>query len=274
MIRVGAESFSSRLAADAKRFSWSTPRSATVSTGFWAGSPGRCCRSPSSLPTVRCSPGAAGRRPSRAAHWTSALVGVIASVIAMVPLGLVLLSSVAFAVGGVRLAGNKVLIQELAAVEGLARVDVLCLDKTGTLTEGQIIFDGVHELAEPAEPGWEHALGWFAADPEANATSRCLEADFEHDGGTPAVSSVPFSSARKWSSVTFDGGGPRQGSWILGAPEVVLGGQTWRRRTRVRRRAPPWTGPAGSPHPGCGPSCSPTPTAPPSPSTTRRCRQL
>ena len=60
----------------------------------------------------------------------------------MIPLGLVLLSSVAFAVGGVRLAGNKVLIQELAAVEGLARVDVLCLDKTGTLTEGRIIFDG------------------------------------------------------------------------------------------------------------------------------------
>ena len=151
------------------------------------------------------------------------MVGVIASVIAMIPLGLVLLSSVAFAVGGVRLAGNKVLIQELASVEGLARVDVLCLDKTGTLTEGRIIFDGVHELAEPAEPGWEHALGWFAADPEANATSRCLESDFEHDGGTPAVSSVPFSSAWKWSSVTFDGGGPRRGSWILGAPEVVLG---------------------------------------------------
>ncbi len=154
--------------------------------------------------------------------WTSALVGVIASVIAMVPLGLVLLSSVAFAVGGVRMAGNKVLIQELAAVEGLARVDVLCLDKTGTLTEGRIIFDGVHELAGSAEPGWEHALGWFAADPEANATSRCLESDFEHDGGTPAVSSVPFSSARKWSSVTFDGGGTSPCSWILGAPEIVL----------------------------------------------------
>jgi cation-transporting ATPase E len=154
--------------------------------------------------------------------WPAALVGVIASVIALIPLGLVLLSSVAFAVGAVRPAGNKVLVQELAAVEGLARVDVLCLDKTGTLTEGGIIFDGVHELSEPAEPGWSHALGWFAADPEATATSRCLETAFEHDGGSLAVSSVPFSSARKWSSVTFDGGTPGSGTWILGAPEVVL----------------------------------------------------
>ena len=223
VVRVGAESFSSKLAADAKRFSLvnSEIRNSLNRILRWL--------TWALLPVALIV--ANGEMQSRggweqaiaSGAWTSALVGVIASVIAMIPLGLVLLSSVAFAVGGVRLAGNKVLIQELAAVEGLARVDVLCLDKTGTLTEGRIIFDGVHELAEPAEPGWEHALGWFATDPEANATSRCLESDFEHDGGTPAVSSVPFSSARKWSSVTFDGGGPRQGSWILGAPEVVLG---------------------------------------------------
>lgn len=226
VVRVGAESFSSRLAADAKRFSLvnSEIRNSLNRILRWL--------TWALLPVALIV--ANGEMQSRggweeaiaSGAWTSAMVGVIASVIAMIPLGLVLLSSVAFAVGGVRLAGNKVLVQELAAVEGLARVDVLCLDKTGTLTEGRIIFDGVHELAEPAEPGWEHALGWFAADPEANATSRCLESDFEHDGGTPAVSSVPFSSARKWSSVTFDGGGPRRGSWILGAPEVVLGART------------------------------------------------
>lgn len=222
VIRVGGDSFSSRIAADAKRFSLVNSEirnSLNRILGWlaWA-----------LLPVALIV--ANGEMQSRggweqaiaSGAWTSALVGVIASVIAMIPLGLVLLSSVAFAVGGVRLAGNKVLIQELAAVEGLARVDVLCLDKTGTLTEGRIIFDGVHELAEPAEPGWEHALGWFAADPEANATSRCLEADFEHDGGNQAVSSVPFSSARKWSSVTFDGGTLHSGTWILGAPEVVL----------------------------------------------------
>ncbi|AOT05346.1 HAD-IC family P-type ATPase [Arthrobacter sp. U41] len=222
VVRVGAESFASKLAADAKRFSLVNSEirnSLNRILGWltWA-----------LLPVALIV--ANGEMQSRggweeaiaSGAWTSALVGVIASVIAMVPLGLVLLSSVAFAVGGVRLAGNKVLIQELAAVEGLARVDVLCLDKTGTLTEGRIVFDGVHELAEHAEPGWEHALGWFATDPEANATSRCLAAGFEHDGGSPAVSSVPFSSARKWSSVTFDGGRTRRGTWILGAPEVVL----------------------------------------------------
>ncbi|MDR7085141.1 cation-transporting ATPase E [Arthrobacter ginsengisoli] len=222
VVRVGAESFASRLTADAKRFSLvnSEIRNSLDRILRWL--------TWALLPVALIV--ANGEMQSRggweqaiaSGAWTSALVGVIASVIAMIPLGLVLLSSVAFAVGGVRLAGNKVLIQELAAVEGLARVDVLCLDKTGTLTEGQIVFDGVHELAEPAEPGWEHALGWFAADPEANATSRCLEAAFGHNGGNPAVSSVPFSSARKWSSVTFDGGSQRRGSWILGAPEVVL----------------------------------------------------
>ena len=144
--------------------------------------------------------------------WTSSMVGVIAGIIAIIPPGLVLLASVA--VGGVRLAGNKVLVQELAAVKGLARVDVLRLDKTGTLTEGHIIFDGGRELTEPAEPDCGHAGRWFAADPEANSTSRSLEAAFEHDGGSRAVSSVTFSSARKFSSVTFDGGtrAPARGS--------------------------------------------------------------
>ncbi|HEX9088357.1 MAG TPA: HAD-IC family P-type ATPase [Arthrobacter sp.] len=222
VVRVGAESFSSRLAADAKRFSLvnSEIRNSLNRILGWL----TWALLPVALIVANGEMQSRGGWEAALASgaWTSALVGVIASVIAMVPLGLVLLSSVAFAVGGVRMAGNNVLIQELAAVEGLARVDVLCLDKTGTLTEGRIVFDGVHELAGPAEPGWEHALGWFAADPEANATSRCLEKDFEHDGGTTAVSSVPFSSARKWSSVTFDGGGTHPGSWVLGAPEIVL----------------------------------------------------
>ncbi|KUM31560.1 ATPase [Arthrobacter sp. EPSL27] len=224
VIRVGAESFSNRIAAGAKRFSLvnSEIRNSLNRILGWL----TWALLPVALIVANGEMQSRGGWQQAIANgtWTDALVGVIASVIAMIPLGLVLLSSVAFAVGGVRLAGNKVLIQELAAVEGLARVDVLCLDKTGTLTEGGIIFDGVHELAEPAAQGWEHALGWFGADPEANATSRCLEAAFAHDGGSPAVSSVPFSSARKWSSVTFDGGSPGHGSWILGAPEIVLAG--------------------------------------------------
>ncbi|KIS26129.1 ATPase [Arthrobacter sp. SPG23] len=153
--------------------------------------------------------------------WKTAAVGAVASVIAMVPLGLVLMASVAFALGGLRLARDKVLIQELAAVEGLARVDMLCLDKTGTLTEGKIIFDGVHDAgAAPAE-GWQQALGWFGADPDANATARCLAAVYKDDGGLRPASSVPFASSRKWSAVSFNNGSA-PGAWVLGAPELVL----------------------------------------------------
>jgi cation-transporting ATPase E len=153
--------------------------------------------------------------------WKTAAVGAVASVIAMVPLGLVLMASVAFALGGLRLARDKVLIQELAAVEGLARVDMLCLDKTGTLTEGKIIFDGAHGVGTTPALGWEEALGWLGADPNANATARCLAAVYKYDGGLRPASSVPFASSRKWSAVSFtEGSAP--GSWVLGAPELVL----------------------------------------------------
>ncbi|CAN7498396.1 HAD-IC family P-type ATPase [Arthrobacter sp. LjRoot78] len=153
--------------------------------------------------------------------WKTAAVGAVASVIAMIPLGLVLMASVAFALGGLRLARDEVLIQELAAVEGLARVDMLCLDKTGTLTEGRIIFDGVHDAGTAPAQGWKEALGWFGADADANATARCLAADFRYDSGPRPVSSVPFASSRKWSAVSFnDGAAP--GAWVLGAPALVL----------------------------------------------------
>jgi cation-transporting ATPase E len=153
--------------------------------------------------------------------WKTAAVGAVASVIAMVPLGLVLMTSVAFALGGLRLARDKVLIQELAAVEGLARVDMLCLDKTGTLTEGKMMFDGVHDAGSAPAQGWKAALGWLGADPNANATARCLATRFTDDGALRPVSSVPFASSRKWSAVSFDGGSA-PGVWVLGAPELVL----------------------------------------------------
>jgi cation-transporting ATPase E len=140
----------------------------------------------------------------------------------MIPLGLVLMTSVAFAVGAVRLARQKVLIQELAAVEGLARVDVLCLDKTGTLTVGRIVFDAVHESGTKPPAGWKQVLGWFGADPNANATARCLTDAFPVDAALRPLSSVPFSSDRKWSAVSFPAGTPMAATWLLGAPEVIL----------------------------------------------------
>ena len=160
----------------------------------------------------------------RTGAWDEALVGAVGAAIAMIPLGLVLMTSVAFAVGGARLARLNVLVQELAAVEGLARVDVLCIDKTGTLTEGRVVFDDVHDAGRQLPQGWREALGWFGADPHANATARCLAPTFAFDSGAAPAAVVPFSSARKWSAASFVPPHAAEGTWVLGAPEMVFTG--------------------------------------------------
>ena len=145
--------------------------------------------------------------------------GSVAAVVGMVPEGLVLLASTAMALSVVRLARRHVLIQELQAVEGLARVDILCCDKTGTITDGTIALDEVL----PA-PGADHlldALGALAAGAAGrNATLDAIAAacPAPETDGWKAVAEIAFSSARKWSGATFDG----QGTWVLGAPEIVL----------------------------------------------------
>jgi cation-transporting ATPase E len=148
--------------------------------------------------------------------WREALTGTVAGLVGMVPQGLVLLTSIAFAVAAVTLARRQVLVQELPAVEGLARVDVVCCDKTGTLTDGTIAFDHVVRLDKAAPV--EQALTALAADENRNATLTALAAAFSGRSDWEWTGSVPFSSARKWSAASFAG----HGSWILGAPEVVL----------------------------------------------------
>ncbi|MBD1536879.1 HAD-IC family P-type ATPase [Pseudarthrobacter sp. NKDBFgelt] len=155
-------------------------------------------------------------------QWIPAAVGLVASIMSMIPLGLVLLTSVAFAVGGVRLAGHMVLVQELAAVEVLARVDVLCLDKTGTLSSGAMTFDAVHDAGAPPAEGWRKALEWFGAKEEASTTAKSIGDAFPAADVLPETSSVPFTSALKWSSVTFPPGSQAAGTWVLGAPDFVL----------------------------------------------------
>jgi cation-transporting ATPase E len=149
--------------------------------------------------------------------WREAASGTVAGVVAMVPEGLVLLTSIAFGAASVTLARRKVLVQELPAVEVLARVDVVCLDKTGTLTDGNIVFNRVERFDESAPV--EEALGAFADDLEHNATSGAIAEAFAPPGGDGwrRTGEVPFSSARKWSAVTFAG----KGTWVLGAPEMV-----------------------------------------------------
>jgi cation-transporting ATPase E len=147
----------------------------------------------------------------------------VAGLVAMVPEGLVLLTSIAFAVGATRLASKKVLTQELAAIEGLARVDVICLDKTGTLTEGSLTLGTVEHLGGHGGDGDEvdaaavlGALG--ASDDHPNPSLAAIVARFPAPEGWALSDAVPFSSARKWSAATFDG----RGSWYLGAPDILL----------------------------------------------------
>ncbi len=147
-----------------------------------------------------------------------ALRGSVAGVGAMVPEGLVLLTSIAFAVGALRLARRRVLVQELAAIEGLARVDVLCIDKTGTLTAPGMQLAEIEPVADRMAAEIEEAIGAIAAaDPAPNATVQALAARCRPPAGWDATEQVPFSSARKWSAVTFAG----RGTWVMGAPGIL-----------------------------------------------------
>jgi cation-transporting ATPase E len=220
--RVGAESFASRLTTEAKRFSLV---SSEIRNGLnrilrwitWA-------LLPIMLIVVNGQMQVLGGWDvaTRTGTWRTGAVGAVAAIIAMVPLGLVLLTSVAFAVGGVRLARKQVLVRELAAVEGLARVDVLCIDKTGTLTEGTIAYDDTHAVARVMPTGWRDVLGWFSSEPGANATARCLAV--EYPGAVPLhpLGTVRFNSARKWSAAQFAVPEESTATWVLGAPELVL----------------------------------------------------
>lgn len=143
------------------------------------------------------------------------LGGAVAAGVAMVPQGLVLLTSVAFALGVIRLGRSNVLVQELPAIEGLARVDTVCFDKTGTLTEGHLAVESLHRL-DDSNPG--PALAALAAsEPNPNATLAAIAATFDEPPGWAVQSAIPFSSARKWSGVTF----ADHGTWLLGAPEIL-----------------------------------------------------
>lgn len=174
-------------------------------------------------------------------EWREALVTAVASVTAMVPQGLALMTTIAFAVAAVKLARHQVLIQEQPAVEILARVDVVCLDKTGTLTDGTIVFHGSTSLdpaglpvgwerstrahavhsADGAEP-WQQVLAHFGHDEAANPTAAALTVPFTAIPAHRPAYAVQFSSMRRWSAVTFgEDAGRLAGHWVLGAPEIL-----------------------------------------------------
>jgi cation-transporting P-type ATPase E len=148
-----------------------------------------------------------------------ALVSAVAGVVGLVPQGLVLLVSVAMAVAIGRLARNHVVVQELYAVEGLARIDVLCVDKTGTLTTGQFALEATEPFAPCTEPGLREALAALAAaEPSRTGTMAILAKTLDSAPDWTVAAQVAFSSARKWSGTAFTD----QGTFVMGAPEILL----------------------------------------------------
>jgi cation-transporting ATPase E len=205
--RVGSDAYAARLAQQAKRFSLthSELRAGTdriLSGVTWL-----------MLPTAVL---LVSTQMIHNEDLADALRGSVAGVGSMVPEGLVLLTSLAMAVGVVRLARRRVLVQELAALETLARVDVVCFDKTGTLTEGVMTVAEVLPLS--GAPVADALAAMAAADTAPNSSMRAIARGFQSPTPWPPDSVVPFSSARKWSAASFG----RHGSWVLGAPEILL----------------------------------------------------
>ncbi|MGF6970738.1 magnesium-transporting ATPase (P-type)/membrane-associated phospholipid phosphatase [Paraburkholderia sp. WC7.3g] len=216
---VGPDAYAHRLAAQAQHF---VPPHSELSAGInrilryvgWAIAPVSALLLLSQL--------------LRQAPLAQAVLFSSGGVVGMVPEGLVLLTSVALAVGAMRLAQRGALVQELSAIETLARIDVLCLDKTGTLTEGEPTMERVELLVEHRD-----ALDALAAlalgDPAPNTTLRAIAAQYSMPLGWTASVAVPFSSARKWAGASFG----EFGTWILGAPDVILAGMAAEENVRL-----------------------------------------
>ncbi|MEU2909919.1 HAD-IC family P-type ATPase [Streptomyces massasporeus] len=147
----------------------------------------------------------------------------VGGIVPMVPEGLVLLTSVAFAIGVIRLGRKQCLVQELPAIEGLARVDTVCLDKTGTLTEGGMDVTELRPLQGADETYVRKVLGALgASDPRPNASLKAIIDAYPAVDGWRCTEALPFSSARKYSGAVFSEGDGQTGRWLLGAPDVLL----------------------------------------------------
>jgi len=153
------------------------------------------------------------------AGWRQSVLRMVGALVPMVPEGLVLMTSIAFAVGVIRLGQRQCLVQELPAIEGLARVDVVCADKTGTLTESGMRVSGVTELAAGQRETVANVLASVAAaDARPNASMQAIAESYQRPPGWIATATAPFKSATKWSGVSFRD----RGNWVLGAPDVLL----------------------------------------------------
>jgi cation-transporting ATPase E len=148
--------------------------------------------------------------------WRRAVLAMVGALVPMVPEGLVLMTSIAFAVGVVRLGRRQCLVNELPAIEGLARVDVVCADKTGTLTENGMRVSDLKKLDERAVAD---ILAQLASDDDRpNASVQAIAEAYKMPPGWTATATAPFKSATKWSGASYG----EHGNWVIGAPDVLL----------------------------------------------------
>ncbi len=209
---VREDSYAEKIAGEAKTFRHPpSPLQTEVNSILWA----------TSIVLVPMATIMLGALSLRSVEFTDAAQQATAGLITLVPEGLVLLMSVTLAVAAVRLAKQNTLVQQMAATEALAAVDTICVDKTGTLTDGSL------ELIDVAEPNGSEIdisrmLGRFAASAgERNRTLETIADSFP--GEAQAVSDeVPFSSKWKWSGLTLNGDG-RARNYVIGAPDVLIG---------------------------------------------------
>ncbi|MGW7414128.1 HAD-IC family P-type ATPase [Streptomyces sp. NPDC054863] len=155
--------------------------------------------------------------------FKNSVARTVGGIVPMIPEGLVLLTSVAFAIGVIRLGRKQCLVQELPAIEGLARVDVVCLDKTGTLTEGGMDVTELRALNGTDEAYVRQVLGALGeSDPRPNASLQAIKDKYPDEAEWRVLESLPFSSARKYSGASFSDGTGENSTWLLGAPDVLL----------------------------------------------------
>ncbi|MEU8957351.1 cation-translocating P-type ATPase [Streptomyces sp. NPDC048518] len=156
-------------------------------------------------------------------NFKESIAYTVGGIVPMIPEGLVLLTSVAFAIGVIRLGRQQCLVQELPAIEGLARVDTVCLDKTGTLTEGGMDVTELRPLGDDDERRVREVLGALGeSDPRPNASLQAIIDAYPDSEEWRCTESLPFSSARKYSGASFSEGDGTTSTWLLGAPDVLL----------------------------------------------------
>ncbi|MGV0993700.1 MAG: HAD-IC family P-type ATPase [Mycobacterium sp.] len=151
--------------------------------------------------------------------WQESLLRMVGALVPMVPEGLVLMTSIAFAVGVIRLGRRQCLVQELPAIEGLARVDVVCADKTGTLTENGMRLSQAEPVSEAGPEQIGKVLAALAGDdPRPNASMQAIAEAYPNNPGWTPTALAPFKSATKWSGTSYG----EDGNWVIGAPDVLL----------------------------------------------------